>query len=84
MSVVDQFDLFLRDNPLVASDPLAAAAMVLAADLDGGGESVAQSAVAFQKLLVELRRMLPEEPSEVSKVDELQHRRRQKMGAAGA
>jgi hypothetical protein len=90
MSVVEQLEEFLRANPTIASDPLAAAASALAGEIDDppiaktGAVSIAASAVAFQKLMVELRRMLPEESSEVSKVDELQQRRKKKMGAAGA
>lgn len=79
MSVVDQLEEFLRDNPLIAPDPLAAAAAALAKEIDGG-ESVAQSAVAFQKLMVELRSMLPQEKA-VGKLDELKKRRAAKLRA---
>jgi hypothetical protein len=79
MSVVDQLEQFLRDHPALAPDPLAAAASALASEIDAG-QSVAQSAVAFQKLMVELRAMLPAERA-VGKLDELKKRRAAKLRA---
>ena len=81
MSVSDALETFLRANPLVAADPVAAAAVSLAVELDRQGDPA--TATAFLKLMGELRRLAPDESAGESKVDELQRRRAAKMGAAG-
>ena len=81
MSVSDALESFLRANPLVAADPVAAAAVSLAVELDRQGDPA--TATACLKLMGELRRLAPDESAGESKVDELQRRRAAKMGAAG-
>lgn len=83
LSVVEQLAEFLAENKQIAGDPLAAAAMSLAADIDASGTAAsarASSSVAFQKLMVELRAMLPAEKA-VGKLDELKQRRVAKLRA---
>lgn len=81
MSVVDQLTEFLGAHKDLAPDPLAAAAMALAADIDAAETTAparSASVTAFQKLMVELRGMAPAE-KKVGKNDELRKRRENKL-----
>ncbi len=80
MSVSDAVEQFLRDRPDVAGDPVAAAAVALALELDREADPAAVT--AFLKLMVELRRMAPAEEA-VDKVDELSKARERKLRQSG-
>lgn len=80
MSVSDAMEQFLRANPLVAADPVAAAAVAVALELDRGGD--AACATAFLKLMAELRKLAPAEEVE-DKVAKLSEARKRKLRVAG-
>jgi hypothetical protein len=81
MSVSDALETFLRSNPQIAVDPVAAAAVSLAVELDQQGDPA--TATAFLKLMAELRRLAPAEEAG-DEVDELSKARQRKLGVAGA
>jgi hypothetical protein len=84
VSVVDQLEQFLRGRNDLAADPLAAAAMSLAADIDAPdtAASVRASCVtAFLKAMVELRASAPAEEAD-DKLDELAKRRSARIASA--
>lgn len=81
MSVSDAMEQFLRSKPQLAADPVAAAAVAVALELDRGGDPA--TATAFLKLMAELRRLAPAE-EENDAVDELSKARKRKLGVATA
>jgi hypothetical protein len=84
MAVADTLEGFLRRHEKVAEDPLAAAAMALALELDNpsSAAALASCASSFQKIVAELRRLAPEEKAGGT-VDDLQKRREAKLRATG-